>query len=202
MRLPRSSLSLWSRCRCRPSEAVLVRSPSFRRSTRDHSRHPQPLRMVADQMAATAEKARLIEELKRANGALSSQFRLERRTWRFSRHGASRTSFSNMSHELRTAYRGDGLHLPEGGTRGPDADERRNAGRVRRRVNGCWGSSAVCPTLSLKRGAPRWSSAGSPQGAAPTGDRQHPGRPEGVELPRDRAAAEHSAEGDHARRRA
>src|SRR3954467_3903215 len=31
------------------------------------------LRMVADQMAATAEKAKLIEELRRANGALRSE---------------------------------------------------------------------------------------------------------------------------------
>lgn len=62
------------------------------------------MRMVADQMAATAEKARLIEDLRRANLALTeSNAALERQ---FADAEAARRIkdefLSNISHELRT----------------------------------------------------------------------------------------------------
>lgn len=62
------------------------------------------LRMVADQMAATAEKARLIEELRRANGALvESNAELERQYVALLEARRIKDEFlSNISHELRT----------------------------------------------------------------------------------------------------
>ena len=62
------------------------------------------LRLVADQMAATAEKASLIEELRRANAALvDSNAELERQYLRALEARRVKDEFlANVSHELRT----------------------------------------------------------------------------------------------------
>jgi signal transduction histidine kinase len=64
----------------------------------------QLLRMVADQMAATAEKARLIDDLRRANGALQdSNAELERQFVALLEARRLKDEFlANISHELRT----------------------------------------------------------------------------------------------------
>jgi signal transduction histidine kinase len=62
------------------------------------------LRMVADQMAATAQKARLIEDLRRANGALlETNAELERQYVALLDARRVKDEFlANISHELRT----------------------------------------------------------------------------------------------------
>src|SRR5215207_3323426 len=62
------------------------------------------LRMVADQMAATAQKARLIEDLRRANAALTeSNAELERQYVALLEARRVKDEFlANISHELRT----------------------------------------------------------------------------------------------------
>jgi signal transduction histidine kinase len=62
------------------------------------------LRIVADQMAATAEKARLIDNLRRANAALvESNAELERQVQAAAEARRLKDEFlANMSHELRT----------------------------------------------------------------------------------------------------
>jgi signal transduction histidine kinase len=62
------------------------------------------LRMVADQMAATAQKARLIEDLRRANGALlETNAELERQYDALLDARRVKDEFlANISHELRT----------------------------------------------------------------------------------------------------
>jgi signal transduction histidine kinase len=64
----------------------------------------QLMRMVADQMAATAEKARLIEDLRKANAALThSNAQLERQYAEALEARRMKDEFlSNISHELRT----------------------------------------------------------------------------------------------------
>jgi signal transduction histidine kinase len=87
------------------------------------------LRMVADQLAATAEKARLIEELRRANGALlEANAELERQVCAALEARRLKDEFlANMSHELRTpltAVLGYAYLLQEG-LSGPLTDEQR-----------------------------------------------------------------------------
>ncbi|HJU66373.1 MAG TPA: GAF domain-containing sensor histidine kinase [Gemmatimonadaceae bacterium] len=87
------------------------------------------LRIVADQLAATAEKARLIEELRRANGALlEANAELERQVCAALEARRLKDEFlSNMSHELRTpltAVLGYAYILQEG-LSGPLTDEQR-----------------------------------------------------------------------------
>ncbi|HEY4130611.1 MAG TPA: HAMP domain-containing sensor histidine kinase [Gemmatimonadaceae bacterium] len=62
------------------------------------------MRIVADQMAASAEKARLIEDLRRANAALTdSNAKLERQNAELIEARRTKDEFlSNISHELRT----------------------------------------------------------------------------------------------------
>jgi signal transduction histidine kinase len=62
------------------------------------------MRMVADQMAATAEKAHLIEDLRRANAALTeSNAALEKQYAEAEEARRTKDEFlSNISHELRT----------------------------------------------------------------------------------------------------
>jgi signal transduction histidine kinase len=85
------------------------------------------LRMVADQMAATAQKARLIEDLRRANGALlETNAELERQYVALLDARRVKDEFlANISHELRTpltAVMGY-LALMEEGLAGPVTTE-------------------------------------------------------------------------------
>jgi signal transduction histidine kinase len=94
------------------------------------------LRMVADQMAATAEKARLIDELRRANAALTeSNAELERQYVALLDARRIKDEFlSNMSHELRTPLTAviGYISLMQEGIAGPVTDEqRRTLGQVK-----------------------------------------------------------------------
>ena len=89
------------------------------------------LRMVADQMAATAQKARLIEDLQRANGALvETNAELERQYVALLEARRVKDEFlANISHELRTpltAVMGY-LSLMEEGLAGPVTPEQRKS---------------------------------------------------------------------------
>jgi signal transduction histidine kinase len=87
------------------------------------------LRTVADQMAATAEKAALIEELRRANAALvESNAELERQYVAALEARRLKDEFlANMSHELRTPLTAvlGYTYLIQEGLAGPLTDEQR-----------------------------------------------------------------------------
>ena len=94
------------------------------------------LRMVADQMAATAEKARLIDELRRANSALlESNVELERQYVALLEARRVKDEFlSNISHELRTPLPAviGYISIMQEGIAGPVTEEqRRTLGQVK-----------------------------------------------------------------------
>jgi signal transduction histidine kinase len=87
------------------------------------------MRTVADQMAGTAEKARLIEDLRKSNAALGvSNIKLERQYAEILEARRVKDEFlSNVSHELRTpltAVMGY-IALMQEGLAGPVTDEQR-----------------------------------------------------------------------------
>lgn len=88
------------------------------------------LRVVADQMAATAEKARLIDELRQANGALrSSNAELERQYAAVLEARRLQDEFlANVSHELRTPLTAvlGYLSLIDEGAAGPVTPEQKD----------------------------------------------------------------------------
>ena len=94
------------------------------------------LRMVADQMAATAQKARLIDDLRRANAALmESNAELEQQYSALVDARRVKDEFlANISHELRTpltAMMGY-VGLMEEGVNGPiTAEQRKSLGQVK-----------------------------------------------------------------------
>jgi signal transduction histidine kinase len=85
------------------------------------------MRMVADQMAATAEKARMIEELRKANAALTvSNAKLERQYAEVVEARRVKDEFlSNISHELRTPLTSmiGYIAIMQEGLAGPMTDE-------------------------------------------------------------------------------
>ncbi|MEP6692698.1 MAG: HAMP domain-containing sensor histidine kinase, partial [Gemmatimonadaceae bacterium] len=87
------------------------------------------LRIVADQMAATAEKASMIDELRRANAALvESNGELERMYLESLEARRVKDEFlANMSHELRTPLTAvlGYTYLLQEGISGPVTDEQR-----------------------------------------------------------------------------
>ncbi len=89
------------------------------------------LRIVADQVAASAEKAALIEELRRANAALTeANVELERQYSAAVESRRLKEEFlSNMSHELRTPLTSvlGYIYLLQEGMSGPITAEQRHA---------------------------------------------------------------------------
>jgi signal transduction histidine kinase len=87
----------------------------------------QLLRMVADQMAATADKARLIDELRRTNTALAeSNAALERQNAELLEARRIKDEFlANISHELRTPLTAviGYISIMQDGLAGPMTDE-------------------------------------------------------------------------------
>ncbi|MGH7617393.1 MAG: ATP-binding protein [Gemmatimonadaceae bacterium] len=87
------------------------------------------MRMVADQMAATAEKAGMIEDLRKANAALTaSNAKLERQYAEIVEARRVKDEFlSNISHELRTPLTAviGYIALMQDGLAGPITDEQR-----------------------------------------------------------------------------
>jgi signal transduction histidine kinase len=88
------------------------------------------MRTVADQMAATAERARMIEDLRKANAALTaSNNKLERQYAEIVEARRVKDEFlSNVSHELRTPLTAviGYISIMQDGLAGPITDEQRN----------------------------------------------------------------------------
>ncbi|HEY7233835.1 MAG TPA: GAF domain-containing sensor histidine kinase [Gemmatimonadaceae bacterium] len=162
------------------------------------------LRMVADQMAATAEKARLIEELRRANGALvESNSELERQYVALLEARRIKDEFlSNISHELRTPLTAviGYISLMQEGLAGPITDEQQKTlGQVKTASEQLLGLIGdLLELTTLKRGGLEVVVSGfDPMEPLQLAIANTPGRPEGVGLRVIEPRREESAEGEH-----
>ena len=163
------------------------------------------LRMVADQMAATAEKARLIEELRRANGALvESNSELERQYVALLEARRIKDEFlSNISHELRTpltAVMGY-ISLMQEGLAGPITDEQQKTlGQVKTASEQLLGLIGdLLELTTLKRGGLEVVVSGfDPKEPLQMAIASTQGHPEGVELRILETRREQAADGEHA----
>jgi signal transduction histidine kinase len=163
------------------------------------------LRMVADQMAATAEKARLIDELRRANAALTeTNAELERQYVALLEARRIKDEFlSNISHELRTPLTAviGYIAIMQEGIAGPVNDEQRKTlGQVKAASEQLLDLIGdLLELTTLKRGGLEVIvSAFDPREPLQTAIASVQGRPEGVALrvieQRDEASGR---DGDH-----
>jgi signal transduction histidine kinase len=162
------------------------------------------LRMVADQMAATAEKARLIEELRRANGALvESNSELERQYVALLEARRIKDEFlSNISHELRTPLTAviGYISLMHEGIAGPVNDEQRKTlGQVKTASEQLLGLIGdLLELTTLKRGGLEVVVSGfHPGEPLQTAALSAQGRPESVMLRVIEPRPEEAGEGEH-----
>ena len=163
------------------------------------------LRMVADQMAATAEKARLIEELRRANGALvESNSELERQYVALLEARRIKDEFlSNISHELRTPLTSviGYISLMQEGLAGPITDEQQKTlGQVKSASEQLLGLIGdLLELTTLKRGGLEVIVSGfDPKEPLQMAISSSHGRPEGVALKVMEPRREQAGDGEHA----
>jgi signal transduction histidine kinase len=161
--------------------------------------------MVADQMAATAEKARLIEELRRANGALvESNSELERQYVALLEARRIKDEFlSNISHELRTPLTAviGYISLMQEGLAGPITDEQQKTlGQVKSASEQLLGLIGdLLELTTLKRGGLEVVVSGfDPKEPLQIAISSTQGRPEGVELRIFEPRREQAGDGEHA----
>jgi signal transduction histidine kinase len=147
------------------------------------------LRVVADQMAATAEKARLIDDLRRANTHLAdSNAELERQNAALLEARRIKDEFlANISHELRTpltAVMGY-IALMQDGLAGPMTNEQHHTlSQVRVASEQLLGLiSDLLELTTIKRGGPELAvDEFDPRDALREAVALTPGRPQHVEL--------------------
>ena len=147
------------------------------------------LRMVADQMAATAQKARLIEDLRRANAHLAeSNAELERQYAALLEARRVKDEFlANISHELRTPLTAviGYISLMQEGLAGPVTDEQqRTLGQVKEASDQLLGLiTDLLELTTLKRGGLEVQVSGfDPREALRDAVQATPGRSDGVVL--------------------
>ena len=162
------------------------------------------LRMVADQMAATAEKARLIEELRRANGALvESNSELEQQYVALLEARRIKDEFlSNISHELRTPLTAviGYISLMQEGLAGPINDEQQKTlGQVKTASEQLLGLIGdLLELTTLKRGGLEVVVSGfDPKEPLQMAIASTSGRPESVQLRVIESRRDDSADGEH-----
>jgi signal transduction histidine kinase len=147
------------------------------------------LRVVADQMAATAQKARLIEDLRRANAGLNeTNAELERRNAALLEARRVKDEFlANMSHELRTPLTAviGYIALMQDGLAGPmTAEQQHTLTQVRGASEKLLGLiSDLLELTSIRRGGPELAiEEFDPREALREAVALTPGRPKDVEL--------------------
>ena len=163
------------------------------------------LRMVADQMAATAEKARLIEELRRANAALvESNTELERQYVALLEARRIKDEFlSNISHELRTPLTAviGCISLMQEGLAGPITGEQQTTlGQVKTASEQLLGLIGdLLELTSLKRGGLEVVVSGfDPKEPLQLAIANTQGHPDGVQLRILEPRREQAGDGEHA----
>ncbi|HKW48499.1 MAG TPA: GAF domain-containing sensor histidine kinase [Gemmatimonadaceae bacterium] len=162
------------------------------------------IRMVADQMAATAEKARLIEELRRANGALvESNSELERQYVALLEARRIKDEFlSNISHELRTPLTAviGYISLMQDGLAGPINDEQQKTlGQVKTASEQLLGLIGdLLELTTLKRGGLEVVVSGfDPQEPLQMAIANTPGRAQSLQLRIIESRRGESGDGEH-----